>query len=138
MLSLKCFYIHFRASTPTRVNIYKIQKTTTFTYFTPKIFHISLSKVAQIYTFATVTVHICTTTVARVYHILLISHFAPFFFSLFFVQNKLSSLLNPHHLFPQIHTNTNTNTPTHKHKHTDKSSQRLPRLGLMSRTSSSS
>ena len=59
-----------------------------------------------------------------------------FFFSVFFVQNKLTSLLNPHHLFPQIHTNTNT--PTHKHKHTDKSSQRVPCPGPVSRTSSSS
>ena len=56
------------------------------------------------------------------------------FFSLFFMQNKLTSLLNPHHLFPQIHTNTNTPT----HKHIDKSSQRVPRPGLVSRTSSSS
>ena len=128
-----CF--HLWASTPARVNLCKIQKVTNFTHFTPKIFHISPSKVVQIYTFATVTMHRCMVTVARVYHILLISCFAPFF-SLFFMQNKLTSLLNPHHLFPQIHTNTNT--PTHKHKHTEKSSQRVPRLGLVSRTTSSS
>ena len=30
------------------------------------------------------------------------------------MQNKLTSLLNPHHLFPQIHTNTNTQTNHHK------------------------
>ena len=77
-------------------------------------------------------------TIACVYHILLISHFAPFFFSLFFMQNKLTSLLNPHHLFPQIHTNTNTPTYKHKHKHIDKLSQRVSRPGLVSRTSSSS
>ena len=41
------------------------------------------------------------------------------------MQNKLTSLLNPHHLFPHIHTNTNTPT----HKHIDKSSQRVPRPG---------
>ena len=69
----------------------------------------------QIYTFATVTMHICMVTVARVYHILLISCFAHFC-SLFFMQNKLTSLLNPHHLFPQIHTNTNTNTQTNHHR----------------------
>ena len=79
-------------------------------------------------------------TIACVYHILLISHFASFFFSLFFMQNKLTSLLNPHHLFPHIHTNTNTPTHKHKHKHKhiDKSSQRVSRPSLVSRTSSSS
>ena len=60
--------------------------------------------------------------------------FCAFFSLSFFMQNKLTSLLNPHHLFPQIHTNTNTPT----HKHIDKSSQRVPRPGLVSRTSSSS
>ena len=128
MLSLKYFYIHFRTSTPARVNIYKIQKTTTFTHFTPKIFHISLSKVVQIYTFATVTVHICTATVARVYHILLISRFAPFFLSLLCAKQTVFS--------PQ--SSSSFSLDTHKHKHTNKSSQRLPHLGLMSRTSSSS
>ena len=64
--------------------------------------------------------------------------FCVFFFSLFFMQNKLTSLLNPHHLFPHIHTNTNTPTHKHKHKHIDKSSQRVPRPSLVSRTSSSS
>ena len=128
MLSLKYFYIHFRTSTPARVNIYKIQKTTTFTHFTPKIFHISLSKVVQIYTFATVTVHICMATVARVYHILLISRFAPFFLSLLCAKQTVFS--------PQ--SSSSFSSDTHKHKHTDKSSQRLPHLGLMSRTSSSS
>ena len=42
--------------------------------------------------------------------------FAPFFFSLFFVLNKLSNFSSPHLLlFPQMHTNT----PTHKHIHTE-------------------
>ena len=92
-----CF--HLWASTLARINLCKIQKATTFTHFTSKIFHISPFKVVQIYTFATVTMHICMVTVARVYHILLISCFAHFC-SLFFMQNKLTSLLNPHHLFP--------------------------------------
>ena len=43
--------------------------------------------------------------------------FAPFFFSLFSVLNKLSNFSSPHLLlFPQMHTNT----PTHKQTHTDK------------------
>ena len=62
--------------------------------------------------------YICMTTIAYEYPILLISCFAPFFLSLFFVRNKLNSLLNPHHLFPQIHTNTNTPTHTHTHRNT--------------------
>ena len=42
--------------------------------------------------------------------------FAPFFFSLFSVLNKLSNFSSPHLLlFPQMHTNT----PTHKHIHTE-------------------
>ena len=32
------------------------------------------------------------------------------------MQNKLTSLLNSYHLFPQIHTNTNTNTQTNHHR----------------------
>ena len=63
------------------VNICKIQKSTTFIHFIPKIFRISPSKTVQIYTFAIVTMHICMATVACVYHILLISRFALFFFS---------------------------------------------------------
>ena len=115
MLSLKCFYIHFRASTLARVNIYKIQKTTTFTHFTPKIFHISLSKVVQIYTFATVTVHICTATVARVYHILLISRFAPFFLSLLCAKQTVFS--------PQSSSSFSSYTYKHKNKHTHTQTQ---------------
>ena len=75
----------------------------------------------HIYTFAIVTMHIYTVTVTVYTIILLISHFSPFFLSLFSVQNELGlKLLLPYLLFPQIHTNT----PTHKHIHTDKSTHR--------------
>ena len=100
------------------VNIYKIQKVTNFTHFTQKIIHISPSKTVNIYTFAIVTVHICTVTVDVYLIILLISH-SHIFFSLFSMHNKLSDFSSPHLLFPQIHTNT----PTHKHIHIDKSTQ---------------
>ena len=83
-----------RASTSVDVNIYKIQKVTNFTYFTPKIFPISPSKTVHIYTFATVTVHIYTVIVVVYSIILLISHFTPFFLSLLHLQNQLVLLLS--------------------------------------------
>jgi len=102
-----------RKSSSVDVNIYKIQKTTNFTHFTPKIFHISLFKTVHIYTFATVIVR--TVTIAMYPIILLISHFAPFF-SLSSPSAKpthTSSL--PHYfLLPLIHTNTPTQTNQHK------------------------
>ena len=115
------------------IKLCKIQKATNFTHFIPKIFHINPSKTMNIYTFATVYIII-----------LLISHFAPFF-SLFSMQNKLTSPL--HIVFflrytqTQTHphpntstqtnqhreTNTNTNSPTHKHKHKLTHTQTQPR-----------
>ena len=68
------------------VKLCKIQKATNFTHFVQKIFHISLSKTMYIYTFAIVTMHIYTVTVAVYTIILLISHFAPFFLSLLHAQ----------------------------------------------------
>ena len=76
------------------VNICKIQKATNFTYFIPKIFHISPSKTVHIYTFATVTVHIYTVIVTVYPIILLISHFAPFFLSFLHLQKRLRLLLS--------------------------------------------
>ena len=95
------------------VNICKIQKTTNFTHFTPKIFHISLFKTVHIYTFATVTVR---TVIVAVYPIiLLISHFAPFFsLSSPSVKPTHTSSLPHYFLLPLIHTNTPTQTNQHK------------------------
>ena len=89
--------------------------------FEQKITHISECKLVYKYTIATVTVHICTVTVACVFIILLISRSCFFFsLSLFSVHNELNDFSSTHLLFPQMHTNT----PTHKHIHTDKSTQR--------------
>ena len=118
------------------IKLCKIQKATNFTHFIPKIFHINPSKTMNIYTFATVYIII-----------LLISHFAPFF-SLFSMQNKLTSPL--HIVFflrytqTQTHphpntstqtnqhreTNTNTNSPTHKHNHAVKPIERQISSGV--------
>ena len=103
-------FIMFRASTSVDVKLCKIQKATNFTHFAPKIFHISLSKTVYIITCAIVIMHICTVLVDVYPIILLISHFAPFFLSLFSVHNELNDFSSPYLLFPQIHTNTPTQT----------------------------
>ena len=99
--------------------MYKMEKVTNLKLFEPKITHISGCKLVYKYTIATITVHICTVTVACVFIILLISR-SYLFCSLFSVHNKLSDFSSSHLLFPQMHTNT----PAHKHTHTDKSTQR--------------
>ena len=98
------------------VKLCKMQKSTNFTHFAPKIFYISLSKTVYIYTFTAVTVHIVIVDVYLI--ILLISH-SHLFFSLFSVHNKLSDFSSPHLLFPQIHTNTSTQTNQHKYTQTN-------------------
>ena len=103
-----------RASTSTCVNLYKIQKATIFTHFTPKIFHISPSKVVQIYTFATVTVHICMATIARLYHILLILRFVPFFLSFLCAKQTDFSPQSSSSFSSDTHKHTHTQTQTHR------------------------
>ena len=68
-----------------------MEKVTNFTQFEQKITHISGCKLVYKYTIATITMHICTVTVACVFNILII-------FSLSL------SLLSPHptHLFPHL------------------------------------
>ena len=105
------------------VKLCKMQKPTNFTHFAPKIFHISLSKTMYIYTFATVTVHMCM-VIVDVYLIILLISRSHLFFSPFSMHNELSHFSSPYFLFPQIHTNA----PTHKHIHTDKSTQRYTNI----------
>ena len=103
-----------RVSTLACVNLYKIQKATTFTHFIPKIFHISSSKVVQIYIFATITVHIYRAIVARLYHILLISRFAPFFPSLLCAKQTDFSPQSSSSFSSDTHKHTHTQTQTHR------------------------
>ena len=63
----------YRASTSVGGYSSIIQKLFHFTHFNQKYTHISGCKVVHNYTNATVTVHICTVTVARVFTILIIS-----------------------------------------------------------------
>ena len=97
-------------------------------------------------TSATITVHICTVTIALLYIILIISNLLLFFLSLLHLQNQ-----RPHHLLlPLIHTlpktqnqksttksitksttdTTKPNTPAHRHTNRDRESG--PVLGLAS------
>ena len=99
----------------------KMEKLTTFTQFEQKITHISGCKLVYKYIIATVTVHICTVTVACVFIILLIP-VRTFFFSLFSVHNELSLLI--FFFLGCTQTHPHTNTPTHKHIHTEKSIQK--------------
>jgi len=113
------------------VKLCKIQKTTNFTHFALKIFHINLSKTVYIYTCAIVTVHICTVTIVVYPIILLISHFTPFFLSLLHAQ-RTQSQASPLPIFfflrytqTHLHTNTSiqryTNTPTWTNQQRDRS-----------------
>ena len=61
-----------RASILVGVQFSKIQKSLHFTHFGQKNTHISGCKIVYLYTIATVTVHICMITVARVFDILLL------------------------------------------------------------------
>ena len=65
--------IHHLASTSVGGYSSIIQKLLHFTHFNQKYTHISGCKVVHNYTNATVTVHICTVTVAHVFTILIIS-----------------------------------------------------------------
>ena len=85
----KLFLKSLRAITSGCVNLCKIEKGSLFTYFGSKNTHISWGKIVQLCIIATVTVHICTATVAFAYHILV------FFFSF-----TLSSSLYPLWLSP--------------------------------------
>ena len=75
-----------------------------FTHFNKKNTHINACKIVHIYKNAIVTMHICTITVALHTNILLISHFAHFFFSLFSICKINASSLPHHLLLPLIHT----------------------------------
>ena len=112
-----CFYLW--ASTPAPGNLCKIQKATTFTHFTSKIFHISPSKVVQIYTFATVIMHICMVTVARHgYCSSCIPYFINFIFCAFFF-----SLLYAKQTDFSPQSSSSFSSDTHKHKHTHTQTQ---------------
>ena len=107
-----------RASASADVNPYIIQKDTNFTHFVSKMLYISASKSVHIYTFAKVTMHICTVTVALYFIFLIIfSLTSQVIFSLFFV-NSLSLLhltlfhlylLYTNHQFQTNHQNHQTN-----------------------------
>ena len=66
--------------------------------------------------------YICTTTVARVYHILLISHFVPFFLCLLcakqidFSPQSSSSFSLDTHKHKHTHTQTQTHPQTNHHR----------------------
>ena len=68
----------FRAITSGCVNLCKIKKCSLFTHFGSKNTHISWGKIVHLCTIATVTVHICTATVAFAYHILVFFSLLPF------------------------------------------------------------
>ena len=107
--------LFIRAPVLVDVKLCKIKKkTTNFTHFAPKIFHISHSKTVYIYIFATATVHIYTIIIAVYTIILLISHFAPFFLSLLHLQTN-TDFFSP--------SSSSSSFDTHKHTHSDKPTQ---------------
>ena len=112
-LSARLIEVARLASTSVNVNICKIQKATNFTYFylkISKIFHIRPSKIVYIvYTI-----------------ILLISHFAPFFFSPFSSSSFSSDTHKHKHKHTHTHTQTHRqiNTEMHKHTHANKPTER--------------
>ena len=84
--------------------------------------HTSLCIIVHLYTIATVTVHICTVTVACAFIIILISVRTFFSLSSPCTTNELSF---PLLIFFFLRcTQTNTSTPTHKQAHTDKPTER--------------
>ena len=95
-----------------------------YTIWAKKTTHISLCIIVHLCTIATVTMHICTVTVACAFVIILIS--VPTFFSLssLCTANELSS--PPHFLFPQMHTNkhTHTHAQTNPHGQTNREADR--------------
>ena len=97
----------------------KMEKLTTFTQFEQKITHISGCKLVYKCTIATVTVHICTVTVACVFIILLISVRTFFFLSSPCATNSVSlssfSLDAHKHTHAQTHPHKQINTETHPH-----------------------
>ena len=96
------------------VNICKIQKAINFTYFTPKIFHISPSKIVHIYTFTTVIMHIYTVTIIVSYYFINFSFHSLFSHSSPSAKPTHTSSLPHHLLLPLIHTNTPTQTNQHR------------------------
>ena len=78
-------FLCVRAITSCCVNLCKIEKGSLFTHFGSKNIHISWGKIVHLCTIATVTMHICTATVAFAYHILV------FFFSLTLSSSLYSS-----------------------------------------------
>ena len=102
-------------------NLAKYKKQLILHILTKKNTHIGGYKIVHKCTRATVTVHICTVTVALLYIILIISNLLLFSLSLLHLQNH-----RPHHLLlPLIHTLPQTqnqkskiNHKHHKTKHT--------------------
>ena len=111
-----------RDSTSVDVKLCKIQKTTNFTHFALKIFHISLFKTVYIYTFATVTMHICVVTVNVYPIILLISCSLLFFLSLLCAQRTQWLLLSLSSF--SLNTHKHTHTQTNPHGQTNRETNR--------------
>ena len=110
-----------RDSTSVDVKLCKTQKTTNFTHFVLKIFHISLFKTVYIYTFATVTMHICTVTVNVYPIILLISCLLLFFLSSLCTTNSVTSPFLIFFFLKYTQTHPHTNKPTRTNQQRDKS-----------------
>ena len=89
-----------------------MKKLTDFTHSEQKNTHISGCKIVHKCTIATVTVHICTATVARAFNILIISD-SLLFFSLFFICKTN----------PPSHVLSSSDT-THSHRHKIKNQQK--------------
>ena len=89
------------ATTSTCVKFCKIEKVTPFTHSGTKKTHISRCKIVHLYIIATVTVHICTVTIALVFNILMIFSlslslsfgYSPFSFPHFFSHLTLPFLI---------------------------------------------
>ena len=84
-----------------------------FTQFEQKNTHTSLCIIVHLCTIATVTVHICTTTVACAFYILIVFH-SLLFFSFFFIRKTNS----PSHVLFSSDT-------THSHRHNQKSTTKI-------------
>ena len=100
-----------------------MEKVVNFTQFEQKNTHTSLCIIVYLCTIATVTMHICTVTVACAFIIFIIfrSHV---FFSLFSVHNKLSVFSSSFSSDAHKHTHTHADKSTHKHTHTQTNSHR--------------
>ena len=94
-----------RAITSACAYLCKIKKVVNFTQFEQKNTHTSLCIIVHLCTIATVTMHICTATVACAFYILIV-FYSLLFFSFFFIRKTNS----PSHVLFSSDT-------THSHRH---------------------